>query len=67
MISLKGKDEKSGSITLNKPFAVATNRRSSRDRKITGSIRSIHSTVAKKVATAASAACHALVKTLPIA
>ncbi|XP_042974243.1 protein WVD2-like 6 [Carya illinoinensis] len=60
MTSVKSKDEKSGSITLNKPFSVATNWRSSSDRQIAGSIRSIHSTVAKKVASAASAACHAL-------
>ncbi|KAF5482184.1 hypothetical protein F2P56_002773 [Juglans regia] len=57
MTSVKSKDEKSGSITLNKPFALATNWRSSSDRQIAASI---HSTVAKKVASAASAACHAL-------
>ncbi|XP_041003389.1 uncharacterized protein LOC121248854 [Juglans microcarpa x Juglans regia] len=57
MTSVKSKDDKSGSITLNKPFALATNWRSSSDRQIAASI---HSTVAKKVASAASAACHAL-------
>ncbi|KAB1199405.1 Protein WAVE-DAMPENED 2 [Morella rubra] len=48
----KNKDEKLGSAALKKPSAVTTN--------MTASIMSIHSSGAKKVASAASPACHSL-------
>ncbi|XP_030954580.1 protein WVD2-like 6 isoform X1 [Quercus lobata] len=54
----KNKDGKFGSVTLKKPFALATNRRSPNDRQIAESITSIPSVRAKKLASAASAACH---------
>nr|POF21384.1 protein wvd2-like 5 [Quercus suber] len=56
----KNKDGKFGSVTLKKPFALATNRRSPNDRQIAESITSIPSVRAKKLASAASAACHFL-------
>lgn len=54
----KNKDGKFGSVTIKKPFALATNRRSPNDRQIAESITSIPSGRAKKGASAASAACH---------
>lgn len=54
----KNKDGKFGSVTLKKPFALATNRRSPNDRQIAESITSIPSVRAKKLASAANAACH---------
>lgn len=51
----KNKVGKFGSVTLKKPFALATNQRSSNDRQVA---ESIHSGRANKVASAASAACH---------
>lgn len=51
----KNKDGKFGSVTLKKPFALATNRRSPNDRQIAESITTIPSVRAKKLA---SAACH---------
>ncbi|XP_075656478.1 protein WVD2-like 6 isoform X2 [Castanea sativa] len=54
----KNKDGKFGSVTLKKPFALATNRRSPNDRQIAESITSIPSVRAKKLASAASPACH---------
>ncbi|KAK7821475.1 protein wvd2-like 5 [Quercus suber] len=56
----KNKDGKFGSVTLKKPFALATNWRSPNDRQIAESITSIPSVRAKKLASAASAACHFL-------
>lgn len=55
----KNKDERLGSAALKKPSAVTTN--------MTASIMSIHSSGAKKVASAASPACHSLVNTCNIA
>ncbi len=57
----KNKDGKFGSVTIKKPFALATNRRSPNDRQIAESITSIPSGRAKKGASAASAACHSSV------